>query len=165
MSGARSTSAASGAVNGSFSVFTGPYAGCVNANAHAQRLSVEEAVDVLSQAAQNKLICLGAEGFWLSNNQVTPSLDHILDLSSVTGQSPRTNASLAIAVIEAWPGDPAAFAVELVMMSDAHPCPCCGHLTFDEPLARTASALSASGKTMLSNFAGRLGRVARTSRT
>lgn len=98
-----------------------------------ERLSVEAAIDVLSQARESRLICLGADGFWLSDNDVRPSLDHILDLSSVTGRGPETNASLAMSVIETWPDDPTIFAVELVMVSDAHPCPCCGHMTFDEP--------------------------------
>jgi hypothetical protein len=64
---------------------------------------------------------------------VQPSLDHILDLSDVAPRNPRTNASLAKGVIENWPDDPSRFAVELVMVSIAHPCPCCGHLTFDDP--------------------------------
>ncbi len=98
-----------------------------------QRLSVEKAIDVLGQVGRSRLICLGAEGFWLSGSRATPSLDHILNLSSVSGRNPQTNASLAISVIETWPDDPAAFALELVMTSDAHPCPCCGHFTFNEP--------------------------------
>ncbi len=78
-------------------------------------------------------MCLGAEGFWRVAGQRQPSHDHILDLSDVRPRNPRTNASAALAVIEAWPDDPSRFEVELVLVSDAHPCPCCGHLTLDEP--------------------------------
>jgi len=102
-------------------------------DASPERLSVEKAIDVLSQVGKNRLICLGAQGFWLLGSEVQPSLDHILDLSSVTDRGPETNASLAISVIQAWPPDPTTFAVELVLVSDAHPCPCCGHMTFNEP--------------------------------
>jgi hypothetical protein len=97
------------------------------------RLSVEEAMELLSEAVQNRLVCLRATGLVPTGTEVVPSRDHVLDLSTVVGRGPRTNASLAMAVIETWPGDPAVFIVELEMISDAHPCPCCGHLTFDEP--------------------------------
>jgi hypothetical protein len=88
---------------------------------------------MLDDASESRLVCLGAEGFWLVDDGVEPSLDHILDLSGVEPRNPRTNASVAKATIENWPEDPSRFAVELVMVSIAHPCPCCGHLTLDEP--------------------------------
>jgi hypothetical protein len=97
-------------------------------------MSVADAASLLRNAGNSNSICLGAEGFWLlGDGQVEPSREHILDLSSVTGRSPRTNASLALAVIEKWPEDPSRFAVELVMTPDAYACPCCGHLTMGEP--------------------------------
>lgn len=88
---------------------------------------------MLDKAAETRLICIGANGFWLVNGGVKPSLDHILDLSEVEPRNPRTNASIAKGTIENWPEDPSRFAIKLVMVSMAHPCPCCGHLTFDEP--------------------------------
>lgn len=103
-------------------------------SANTERLTLAEAVAILQDAGSSNSICLGAKGFWLSETgNVEPSIDHILDLSSVTGRSPRTNASLALAVIEKWPEGPSRFAVELVMTPDAYPCPCCGHLTLSEP--------------------------------
>lgn len=94
--------------------------------------SLAEAIEVLDAAALTRMVCLGAEGFWLIDGGVKPSLEHILDLSDVAPRNPRTNASIAKAEIETWPSDPAEFGIELVMISTAHPCPCCGHLTFDE---------------------------------
>jgi hypothetical protein len=88
---------------------------------------------MLDNAVEARLVCLGAEGFWLVDGGVEPSLDHILDLSEVKPRNPRTNASIAKATVETWPDDPSQFVVELVMVSIAHPCPCCGHLTLDEP--------------------------------
>jgi hypothetical protein len=98
-----------------------------------RRTSLADAVEMLDNAADARLVCLGAEGFWIVDGGVEPSLDHILDLSDVEPRNPRTNASIAKATIENWPDDPSKFAVELVMVSIAHPCPCCGHLTLDEP--------------------------------
>lgn len=97
------------------------------------RTSLAEAVRMLDNAAELRLVCLGAQGFWLVEDGAGPSLDHILDLSDVKPRNPRTNASIAKATIENWPDDPARFAVQLAMVSIAHPCPCCGHLTFDQP--------------------------------
>lgn len=110
-----------------------PHWSVVTTGSAGRRSSLGEAVEMLDNAAEARLVCLGAEGFWLVDGGVEPSLDHILDLSDVEPQNPRTNASIAKATIETWPGDPSLFAVELVMVSIAHPCPCCGHLTLDEP--------------------------------
>lgn len=98
-----------------------------------RRTPLAEAVQMLENATAARELCLGAKGFWLVDGSVVPSLDHVLDLSDSEAPDPRTNASIAKAAIENWPDDPSQFAVELVMVSMAHPCPCCGHLTFDEP--------------------------------
>lgn len=96
-------------------------------------VSVAEAVATLQSAGESRLICLGAEGFWLEPGGHRPSLDHILDLSEVTPRNPSTNGSIALKAIESWPDDPSRFAIELVMVSTAYPCPCCGHLNLGEP--------------------------------
>ncbi len=88
---------------------------------------------ILRNAAEARQICLGAAGFWLDSDGHRPSREHILDLSAVSPRDPRTNASIALRAIEQWPDDPRRFAVELVLVSTGHPCPCCGYLTFDEP--------------------------------
>nr|WP_227467119.1 CPCC family cysteine-rich protein [Nocardioides lijunqiniae] len=54
-------------------------------------------------------------------------------MSDIAPRNPRTNASIALEAIERWPDDPARFAVELVLVSTAHPCACCGHVVFNEP--------------------------------
>lgn len=112
-------------------VVSAAYAGPVTKREH---MSVADAVAALQSAGDTRQICLGAEGFWLEDDGgYRPSLDHVLDLSEVQPRNPRTNASIALKAVESWPEDPSRFAVELVMVSSAYPCPCCGHLTLGEP--------------------------------
>lgn len=75
----------------------------VNAESAGRRMPLAEAVQMLDDAGETHMVCLGAEGFWLVDGGVLPSLDHILDLSEVKPRSPRTNASIAKATIENWP--------------------------------------------------------------
>jgi hypothetical protein len=117
---------------------------------------------MLDNADETRLVCLGAEGFWLVDGGVKPSLDHILDLSDVEPRNPRTNASIAKATIENWPEDPSRFVVELVMVSIAHPCPAAATSLSMNRRVPTRSAPFASGRTTLSSCGGRLWRAART---
>lgn len=58
-------------------------------------------------------IYLGADGFWLDTDGVTPSLEHIADLSELFASQPDQTRDQLLAILRQWPGSPS-FAVELV---------------------------------------------------
>lgn len=49
----------------------------VTTESPGRRTSLAEAVRTLDKAAETRLTCLGANGFWLVDGGVEPSLDHI----------------------------------------------------------------------------------------
>ncbi len=58
-------------------------------------------------------IYLGADGFWLDADGVTPSLEHIADLSELFTTQPDQTRDQLLAILRQWPNSPS-FAVELV---------------------------------------------------
>lgn len=99
----------------------------------APLMPLAEAVARLERAGNAREICLGARGFWVEPEGNRQSPDHVVDLTEVQPRNPRTNAWAALAAIDDWPDEPDRFAVELQMVSSAHPCPCCGYVTFTSP--------------------------------